>query len=63
MFANRRHSNMETKQEFCEQLERYRALAAETTDPIGSLLLKHIIADMEDIERRWEELRPEERHA
>jgi hypothetical protein len=54
---------MQTKQDFHEELQRYRLLAAETTDPIGLILLKQIIAEMEEIERRWDELKPEERHA
>jgi hypothetical protein len=54
---------METKQDFHEALERYRALVAETTDPVGLLLLKDIIAEMEDVERRWNEVHAQERHS
>ena len=52
---------METKQAFHEELERYRVLLAETTDPVGQLLLKDIIAEMEEIERRWDELHRRDR--
>jgi hypothetical protein len=48
---------MEKKQEFHEELERYRALLAETTDPVGLLLLKDIVEEMEEIERKWDELK------
>ena len=48
---------METKREFQEEIERYRALLAETTDPVGLLLLKDIIKEMEEIERTWDELK------
>jgi hypothetical protein len=47
---------METKQAFHDELERYRALLADTTDPVGLLLLQDIITEMEAIERRWDEL-------
>jgi hypothetical protein len=43
---------METKQAFHEELERYRVWLDETTDPVGQLLLKDIITEMEEIERR-----------
>jgi hypothetical protein len=52
---------METKQAFHEELERYRVLLAETTDPVGLLLLKDIVAEMEEIERRWGELHHRDR--
>jgi hypothetical protein len=52
---------METKQAFHEELERYRVLRAETTDPVGLLLLKDIIAEMEEIERKWDELHRRDR--
>ena len=48
---------MESKQAFHDEIERYRVLHAETTDPLGLLLLKDIIGDMEDMERRWDELK------
>ena len=50
-------SRMETKQDFQDELERYRILLAETTDPVGRLLLKDIISEMEEIERKWDDLR------
>jgi hypothetical protein len=50
---------MESKQAFHVEIERYRVLLAETTDPVGLLLLNDIIGDMEDIERRWDELKHE----
>jgi hypothetical protein len=53
---------MQTKREFHEELQRYRSLAAETTDPIGLILLNQIIAEMEETERRWDDLKPEERN-
>ena len=43
---------MEKKREFHEELERYRLLLDETTDPVGMLLLKDIITEMEEIERK-----------
>jgi hypothetical protein len=49
--------SMENKQEFHDELERYRALLAETTDPVGLLLLKDIVEEMEEIERKWDELK------
>jgi hypothetical protein len=52
---------MGARQDFHEELERYRAMLAETTDPVGLLLLKGIISEMEEIERRWDELKWEER--
>ena len=48
---------METKQDFRDELERYRVLLAETTDPVGLLLLKDIISEMEEIERKWDDLK------
>ena len=54
---------MQSKQDFHEELQIYRLLAAETTDPIGLILLKQIIAEMEEIERRWDELKPEPNEA
>jgi hypothetical protein len=48
---------METKQDFQHELERYRVLLAETTDPVGLLLLKDIISEMEEIERKWDDLK------
>ena len=48
---------METKQDFRDELERYRVLLAETTDPVGLLLLKDIISEMEEIERKWDNLK------
>jgi hypothetical protein len=50
---------METKQAFQEELERYRVLLAETTDPVGLLLLKDIISEMEEVERKWDSLKRE----
>ena len=55
-YVNSRHQQMETKQAFHDELERYRALLAVTTDPVGLLLLQDIITEMEAIERRWDEL-------
>ena len=52
---------MGAKQGFHDELERYRTLLAETTDPVGLLLLRDIVAEMEEIERRWDELKREER--
>lgn len=46
---------MTKKQEFHDELERYRVLLTETTDPVGLLLLKDIISEMEQIERRWDD--------
>jgi hypothetical protein len=46
---------MDSKQAFHDEIERYRVLLTETTDPVGLLLLKDIIGDMEDLERRWDE--------
>jgi hypothetical protein len=54
-----RRLRMESKQAFHDEIERYRVLLAETTDPLGLLLLKDIIGDMEDMERRWDELKHE----
>jgi hypothetical protein len=51
-----RRLGMESKQAFHDEIERYRVLLAETTDPLGLLLLKDIIGDMEDMERRWADL-------
>jgi|SoiMethySBSTD1v2_1073268.scaffolds.fasta_scaffold3023757_2 hypothetical protein len=48
---------METKQDFQDELERYRILLSETTDPVGRLLLKDIISEMEEIERKWDDLK------
>jgi hypothetical protein len=48
---------MDTKREFIDELERYRLLLSETTDPVGLLLLKDIITEMEDIERNWDQLK------
>jgi len=56
-WVNSRHQRMETKQDFRDELERYRVLLAETTDPVGLLLLKDIISEMEEIERKWDDLK------
>jgi hypothetical protein len=46
---------METKQEFHDKLQRYRVLLSETTDPVGVLLLKDIIKEMEEIVGKWDD--------